>query len=438
MTNIVNELTNKFSNHHDFFIEEELIDNTIVYVIGFTTLVDVTKSKLYIQQIAASSISIKAFFTNISNELNVPDEQLTKAILTGSIIILSKDATRNAVVEAFPQKLGSDISESKNESPVQASIDAFGNHLDINVGMIRKRLNTERLCLASYEVGKLNKRKIYMLYVKGRASPELINKVEQQLTTVQRDIETLDDLNNQFGHRRWSPVSHFSATELPIQAVDALKNNRIVFFLDQFPFALIYPNLVGDMVSSANDRNLTFALTVMLRALRIIGILATLLLPALYVALVSVNPELFKTDLALFVIQSREGVPLSAFLETIVMVILVDLILEAVVRLPKSVGPAVTMVGGIILGQSMVEAELVSNLLIITITAVVIASSAVVGMQNSLYLRLLKYPILLLASVFGILGICTGFVLTIIYLASLTSNEIPYLTFRVGQKGDET
>lgn len=438
MTNIVNELTNKFSNHHDFFIEEELIDNTIVYVIGFTTLVDVTKSKLYIQQIAASSISIKAFFTNISNELNVTDEQLTKAILTGSIIILSKDATRNAVVEAFPQKLGSDISESKNESPVQASIDAFGNHLDINVGMIRKRLNTERLCLASYEVGKLNKRKIYMLYVKDRASPELINKVEQQLTTVQRDIETLDDLNNQFGQRRWSPVSHFSATELPIQAVDALKNNRIVFFLDQFPFALIYPNLVGDMVSSANDRNLTFSLAVMLQALRIIGILATLLLPALYVALVSVNPELFKTDLALFVIQSREGVPLSAFLETIVMVILVDLILEAVVRLPKSVGPAVTMVGGIILGQSMVEAELVSNLLIITITAVVIASSAVVGMQNSLYLRLLKYPILLLASVFGILGICTGFVLTIIYLASLTSNEIPYLTFRVGQKGDET
>lgn len=140
MKNIIDELTNKFSNHHDFFIEEELIDNTIVYVIGFTTLVDVTKSKLYIQQIAASSISIKAFFTNISNELNVTDEQLTKAILTGSIIILSKDATRNAVVDAFPQKLGSDISESKNESPVQASIDAFGNHIDINVGMIRKGL----------------------------------------------------------------------------------------------------------------------------------------------------------------------------------------------------------------------------------------------------------------------------------------------------------
>ena len=140
-------------------------------------------------------------------------------------------------------------------------------------------------------------------------------------------------------------------------------------------------------------------------------------------------------DLALFVAKSREGIPLTAFLETIAMVVLVDLILEAIVRLPKSVGPAITMVGGIILGQAMVEAKLVSNLLVIVITAVVIASSSVIGMQNSLYIRLLKYPILILASLFGILGVCTGFIFTIIYLASLTSDDIPYMTFRIKKEG---
>ena len=174
----------------------------------------------------------------------------------------------------------------------------------------------------------------------------------------------------------------------------------------------------------------------MLRIFRVIGAVATLILPALYVALVSVNPEVFKTDLALFVAKSREGIPLPAFLETIAMVILVDLILEAIVRLPKSVGPAITMVGGVILGQAMVEAKLVSNLLVIVITAVVIASSAVIGMQNSLYIRLLKYPILILASIFGILGLSIGLTFTVIYLASLTSNDIPYITFHIEQKGD--
>jgi hypothetical protein len=120
------------------------------------------------------------------------------------------------------------------------------------------------------------------------------------------------------------------------------------------------------------------------------------------------------------------------------MVVLVDLILEAIVRLPKNVGPTITMVGGIILGQAIVEAKLVSNLLVIVITAIVISGSTLIGVQNSLYIRTLKYPIFMLASIYGILGIFTGLTLVGIHLASLTSNGIPYTTFRIDDKGDTT
>lgn len=436
MRKIVKEIESKFSNHADFFIEEELYDQLDIFLIGFNTLVDLSKSKLYIQQMAASSTTVKSPLTNLSDQINVDTEQLIKAILEGKLIIVSKDGEENAVIEPIAQNLSSSIAEPKNESPIHSSMDAFGEDININVGMIRKRLNTERLCLYSYQVGDLDKRKLSMLYIKDRAPNDLIEKVNQQLQQIKSDIETIDDLNKQFGQRRLSPVSHLFATELPIHAIHSLKKNRIVLFLDNFPFALVFPNLIWDMLSSANDRNFPSVLAFMLRFFRVIGAVATLILPALYVALVSVNPEVFRTDLALFVAKSREGIPLSAFLETIVMVVLVDLILEAIVRLPKSVGPAITMVGGIILGQAMVEAKLVSNLLVIVITAVVIASSTVIGMQNSLYIRLLKYPILILASLFGIVGVCTGFIFTVIYLASLTSDNIPYTTFRIEQKGD--
>jgi hypothetical protein len=437
MRNIVKEIESKFSNHDDFFIEEEQVDKTAIYLMGFNTLVDLTKSKLYVQQIAASSASVKALFINLSDQLNVDTEQIIKAVIEGKLVIFSGEGELNAVVEPISQNLRRGIEEPKNESPIQASMDAFGEDININVGMIRKRLSTELLCHCSYQVGDLEKRKLSMLYIKGRAPNTLVEKVNQQLKQIKSDIETIDDLNKHFGQRRLSPVSHLFATELPIQAIHSLKKNRIVIFLDTCPFALVFPHLLWDMLSSANDRNFPFVLSFMLRIFRVIGVVATLILPALYVALVSVNPEVFKTDLALFVAKSRTGIPLSAFLETIAMVILIDLILEAIVRLPKSVGPAVTMVGGVILGQAMVEAKLVSNLLVIVITAVVIASSAVVGMQNSLYIRLLKYPILILASVFGILGVCTGLIFTVIYLASLTSNDIPYTTFRIDQKGDQ-
>ncbi|MED2971367.1 spore germination protein [Fictibacillus sp. B-59209] len=436
MRNIVKEIESKFSNHDDFFIEEELVDKTAIYLIGFNTLVDLTKSKLYVQQMAAPTTSLKALLRNLSNQINVDTEQIIKAVLEGKLVIVSKDGEENAVIEPIAQNLSSSIEEPKNESPIQSSMDAFGEDININVGMIRKRLDTERLYHCSYQVGELEKRKLSLLYIKGRTPNDLIEKVNQQLNQIKSDIETIDDLNKQFGQRRLSPVSHLFATELPIQAIHSLKKNRIVLFLDNCPFALVFPHLLWDMLSSANDRNFPFVLSFMLRIFRVIGVVATLILPALYVALVSVNPEVFKTDLALFVAKSREGIPLSAFLETIAMVVLVDLILEAIVRLPKSVGPAITMVGGVILGQAVVEAKLVSNLLVIVITAVVIASSAVIGMQNSLYIRLLKYPILILASLFGILGVCTGLIFTVIYLASLTSNDIPYTTFRIEQKGD--
>ncbi|MBO0997588.1 spore germination protein [Bacillus sp. SD075] len=436
MKNIVKEIESKFSNHDDFFIEEVLVDKTAIYLIGFNTLVELPKSKLYIQRIAASSTSVKALFLNLSDQIDVDTEQIVKAILEGELVILLKDGTRNAVVDPIAQNLRSSIAEPKSESPIQASMDAFGDDININVGMIRKGLNTERLCNCSYQVGELDKRKVSMLYIKGRAPNILVEKVNQQLKQIKSDIETIDDLNKQFGQRRLSPVSHLFATELPIQAIHSLKKNRIVLFLDNFPFALVFPNLISDMIRSENDRNFPFVLAFMLRIFRVIGAVATLILPALYVALVSINPGIFRTDLALFVAKSREGIPLSAFQETILMVVIVDLILEAINRLPKSVGPSITMVGGIILGQAMVEAKLVSNLLVIVITAVVIASSAVVGMQNSLYIRFLKYPILILASLFGILGVWTGFIFTVIYLSSLTSVDIPYLKFHIEQEGE--
>lgn len=428
----------KFSNQDDFFIQEELIGKDKVYLIGFSTLIDVPKSKLYIQQMASPSASIKDLLTNLSDQLDVGIDQLIKAILQGSLVLVSKDEKQNAIVDPVTQNLRSSIGEPKNESPIQSSMDAFGQDSNTNIGMIRKGLNTEHLCNCSYEIGSWDKRKLSMLYVEGKVSNELIKKVNKQIKQIDYDINNVDDLDKQFGQRKLSPISNFFATEIPAQAISSLKENRVVFFLNNFPFALVYPNLIVDMFNSENDHNFPSILACMLRIFRVIGALATVILPALYVALVSINPEIFRTDLALFVAKSREGIPLPAFLETILMVVIVDLILEAIVRLPKSVGPSVTMVGGIILGQAMVEAKLVSNLLVIVITAVVIASSTVIGMQNSLYIRLLKYPILILASLFGILGVCIGFSFTIIYLASLTSDGIPYLTFSMKKKGDAT
>jgi hypothetical protein len=190
------------------------------------------------------------------------------------------------------------------------------------------------------------------------------------------------------------------------------------------------------MFAIENDRNFPLPIMFAIRIIRIIGILVTLISPGLYVALVSVNPEVLQIQLALSVAQSREGVPYPALVEIILMLVILELILEASVRLPKSIGPTITMVGGIILGQAAVEAKLVSNLLIIILAATTIANSTIVGFQNAVSIRLFKYAIVLLAAIFGILGLVAGLVFIGAYLASLNTYGKSYLYLNV--KGNES
>ncbi|TDL72815.1 spore gernimation protein GerA [Rhodococcus qingshengii] len=436
MGNLIQEVKSIFANHDDFFAQEEQFDEAAIFLMGLNTLIDFSKSNLYVRQISKLSASVNELFMNLSDQIDVDAEQIKKAVVEGKLVILSGDGQRNAIVEPVSRNLSRSIEGPKDESPVQGPFDAFGEDIDINVGLIRKKLRTERLFCSSYELGEMAKRRISMLYIKGKAPNDLIEKIDRKLTQARSDIETGYDLDKLFDGRKFTPVNHLFATELPIQAVHSLKQNRVVLFLDNTPYAFVFPHLIWDMVATANDRNNHVSFTYLIRTLRVLAILTTLTLPALYVAFTSVNPEILKIDLALFVAESREGIPLTPLFETFAMVALVDLVMEAIVRLPKSIGPTVTMVGAVILGQGIVEAKLVSNVLVIVITAMLISGAAVVGVQNSLYIRALKYFILIAASVFGILGIVTGLLFVCILLASLKTCDIPYMAIRINEKGD--
>lgn len=126
------------------------------------------------------------------------------------LIVLSQGGRQNAIVDPISINLTRSIEEPKNESPIQASMDAFVEDIHVNVGLIRKRLKTVRLSHCTFQVGELEKRNLSMLYINGRASSDLIEKVNQQLKEIDTDIESIDDLNKHFGVRRGSPVSHFS------------------------------------------------------------------------------------------------------------------------------------------------------------------------------------------------------------------------------------
>ena len=167
-------------------------------------------------------------------------------------------------------------------------------------------------------------------------------------------------------------------------------------------------------------------------SLRYISLFITLVLPSLYIAIVSYNPEIFRVQLTLSIAGSRAAVPYPSYIEVIFMLFMIEALTEASLRLPKFIGSTATTVGGLILGQAAQQAGLVSSIMIIITSAVAIANFVIPINAMSFAMRFVKYVLILFASLFGIIGTTVGLFLVIGYLVNMRSFGEPYLKVREG------
>jgi Bacillus/Clostridium GerA spore germination protein len=436
MDALVKEINSVLKENDDFFLKRDYLADATVVLLGFKTLVDITKTRLVLQKHAENIISQGKSSEDLWGLIGEVKEDDTKiaisSIFEGKLIIKIDNTNQYIIMDPISKMLSRSVETPSNENVIQGPLTSFTEDIDTNIGLIRKQSNSNNLCVISNSAGKDQKKKLTLVYMDGSADREVVDKINIQLNkNMDMDIRNLQGLLKMMGFSSWDTVSKFNTTELPFNALQFLKKGRIILFVDQMPFALILPSLLWDMFAIEDDRNFPLPIMIAIRALRIIGVLVSLVSPGLYVALVAVNPEVLQIDLALTVAKSREGVPYPALVEVILMLIILELILEASIRLPKTIGPTITMVGGIILGQAVVQANLVSNLLIIILAATTIANSTIVGIQNSVTIRLYKYAVVILAAIFGLLGLVTGLVLISAYLGGLNTFGKSYLYLNI-------
>ncbi|MGG4491269.1 spore germination protein [Metabacillus idriensis] len=430
---LLREIKDSIGKNDDFIQMDQQLGDLQVQYLGLKSLLDFPKTILAIKEnLGSESLNREAVLKQLST-MGVLKKQekneLISSILEGKLIIYIKNERESAVtVDPISQTLTRGIESPANENVLQGPLSSFNEEIQINTGLIRKQIVSENLQVRSYSIGTSQKKSLSLLYCNDHVNLNLLQKIIFQIEkNLTMDLNNAQDVSKLMGISFWSVISPFTTTEVPQEASMSLLKGRIVLLVDRMPFAMILPSVLWDMFANENDRNFPFPLMVSIRSLRIIGLLMTLIIPGLYVALVSVNPEVLRIELALSIAQSREGVPYPALIEMIIMLLILELIIEASVRLPKSIGPTITMVGGIILGQAAVEAKLVSNLLIIILAATTIANSTIIGFQNSISIRLFKYIILIFASIYGVLGILAGIFFICIYLASINTLGVPFL-----------
>lgn len=312
------------------------------------------------------------------------------------------------------------ISEPEGEKVLSGPREGFTEVLMTNVSMVRRKLRTEKLKMRYYKLGAQSATQLCIAYLDGVADPETLEELYQRLDRI--DIDGVLDanyVNELIRDQPWSPFRSTGYTERPDVVSAKLLEGRIAVFVDGTPVVLTLPYLFIENFQSNEDYYLNFYFTSFSRLLRILGFFLTILVPAIYIAIVAYHQEMLPAPLLISIATERQSVPLPAALEAFVMLIIFEILRETALRMQANVGQALSIVGALVVGQAAVEAKLVAAPMLIIVALSGITSLLVPKMNAPILL--IRFGILLLASCLGFLGVTIGFALLLIHILGLSS-----------------
>lgn len=349
-------------------------------------------------------------------------------ISSGDVVFLI-DGIKEALVAGVRTWQGRGVERPENEVVVYGPKESLTETLRFNTAMIRRRIKSANLKMESYVMGRVTKTDVVLCYISGIAPPNLISEIRSRLASIDTDAvldpqylqEFIADTKNTIFHQ----VEH---TEKPDRVCGHLLEGRAAILVDGSPTAMILPVTFPQFWIAAEDYYTPFIPASLYRIVRFTAFLLALLLPSLYVAITSYHQEMIPTALYLTIAAARQGVPFPIFVEAFLLEATFELLREAGLRLPRAVGPAVSIVGALIIGEAAVRAGLVSTPMVVIVAFTGIASFVAPNYNAALIIRIGRFGFLAAAAALGFLGIMVVLILMLVRMASLSSFGIPYLS----------
>ncbi|MDU4695860.1 MAG: spore germination protein [Paenibacillus sp.] len=327
------------------------------------------------------------------------------------------------------------IEQPQTEQVIRGSRDGFIEQLETNLSLIRYRLQTADLVIETGELGARTKSKTAVCYIDGIANPELVSEVMRRLSII--DIDGIIDAGyiEQFiEDQPISPFPQIQNTERADKTVASLLEGRVAILVDGSSFALIVPALFDQFFQTIDDYSERFLIASLLRFVRLIALLFSVFFPSLYVSVISYNPELMPTDFAVAIAGGRAGVPFPAMLEVLIMEASMEILREATIRLPQMIGGALSIVGVLVIGQAAVSAGLSSPITVVIVALTTIGSFATPAYNAAIAMRMLRFPLIIMAGLFGLYGVVLGSLFIINHMLYLDSFGVPFLQSILAKK----
>lgn len=355
--------------------------------------------------------------------------QAISTVLSSGIALIIDGESRMMTFPSASSFSTRAIEEAPNESVIRGPREAFIESLDTNMTMVRRRLKSKNFKTEEITMGTETNTRIIIAYIKGVCKPELVRELKRRLSYLEIDgIVGSSTLEETIEDSPFSPFPQVEYSERPDIVSASLLEGRVAIIVDGSPSAIMVPVTLAMLMQTAEDYYQRYIAATWIRWIRYLFLIVSLLLPSLYIAITTFHPEMIPYKLLMTIAAAREIVPFPAFVEAFIMELAFEALREASIRIPKSIGQAVSIIGALIIGTAAVQAGIVSAAMVIIVSLTGIASFIIPHFDLGLSIRLLRFPIMALASILGLFGITCGLIILYIHLLNLKSFGLPYLS----------
>ena len=321
------------------------------------------------------------------------------------------------------------ISASENEPPLKGPRDSFVESIRTNTSLLRRRVRSPGLRIKELLVGRQTVTPVDIVWIDGLTNPETVAAVEARIGDI--DIDALiatGNLEEYIADDIRTAFPTLSCTERPDRFSAGVIEGRVGVLVDGLPLGWLLPSTLSQFFKTPQDKSQSWMAASALTVLRYLCMLITLFLPAAYIAAVTFHLEMLPTKLALSIISAKQDVPFTTVFEVLLMLTAFEIIQEAGLRLPSSIGQTVSILGGLVVGSAAVEARIVSPAVLIAVAVAANDGDTMAPPDFSRALRNWRFPLAVLAALAGMFGVAAGGLLLICHLASLESFGVAYLT----------
>lgn len=368
-----------------------------------------------------------ARYVAVSSAVLVQDMNvLVRDVLGGNAVLLGQGCRQALSIGArhWAQRA---LDEPSTETVVRGPHQGFTETLRTNTVLLRRILQNPQLRIDMLKIGANTSTDVAVVYLDNIVLPGLVEEVKTRLGTIKSDkVVESGVLQVEISDAPRSIFDTMNSSERPDTIALQLLNGRVAIIVDGSPFVLSAPCLFLESFRNPEDFYIKPHFAATLFILRLISYVLTILAPAIYVALTTFHQELIPTSLLFTMTSGRQNTPFPSSIEAVLMIAMFDILKEAGVRLPKPIGPAISIVGALVLGQSAVEAGLVGPFMVIVVATTAIAGFAIPSQLSSS--AILRYIFLATATLMGGFGIVMAGIVLALHLVSLESFGVPFLT----------